>query len=113
MAGEKVSYKLTATSLDNPLDLDVETERLCVYCASLMDPNFSDPAYPKGVAECSNYGSNSGVVSLDHSCDLWQPNKKVRFWLSRGHMSNNLEGMPRKPWYETFDDGPDGIKGTR
>lgn len=43
----------------------------------------------------------------------WEPNTKVRFWLSKGYMMHNIEGWPKKPWYEVFDDGPDGEKGTR
>ena|SRR3989304_3722892 len=113
MATQKAQYKLTQTCLGNPLDLEVETEQFCVYCQSLIDPNFRDASYPKGVAECSNYESSKSVVSLDDTCSLWAPNTKVRFWLSKGYMQHNLEGMPRSPWYQTFDDGPDGERGTR
>lgn len=108
MVGRLVRYRLTATCLDNPLDLEVATEKFCVYCAHLRDP-----AYPKGVGECSNYGISKSVVSFDDICEHWTANTKVRFWLSKGYMENNLEGWPRRPWYQVFDDGPDGEKGTR
>jgi HEAT repeat protein len=108
------TYRLTQTCLGNPLDLEVTTEELCVYCKHLRDPNLRDPQYPKGVGECSNYGrSEKGVVSFDDTCSHWAPNTKVRFWLSKGYMEHNLEGWPRRPWYRVFDDGPDGEKGTR
>ena len=51
--------------------------------------------------------------SFDESCEKWKPNKKVRFWLSKGYMEHNPEGWPRKPWYQVFDDGPDGEKKAR
>lgn len=111
--GQSASYKLVKTCLGNPLELDVTTERLCVYCKHLRGPNLRDLDYPKGVGECSNYSSSKSVVSFDDSCELWEPNTKVRFWLSKGYMGHNLEGWPRKPWYQVFDDGPDGEKGTR
>lgn len=113
MSDEKVTYKLTKTCLTNPLDLEVTTEKYCVYCKHLRDPNLRDPDYPKGVGECSNYSSPKSVVSFDDSCGQWEPNTKVRFWLSKGYMEHNLEGWPRKPWYQVFDDGPDGERGTR
>jgi len=110
--GKMAKYILLKTSLGNPLYLEVKTEKLCVYCNYLMDPNLRDYDYPKGVGECSNYSSGKNVVSFDDSCELWQPNTKVRFWLSKGYMEHNLEGWPRNPWYQLFDDGPDGEKGT-
>ena len=107
------TYTLNKTCLGNPLDLEVETEQLCVYCQSLRDPSFGEINFPKGVGECSDYGSDKSVVSLSDTCEDWEPNTMVRFWLSKGYMENNLEGWPRKPWYRTFDDGPDGKAGTR
>ena len=113
MPNSKVTYRLTLTCLGNPLDLEVSTEKYCVYCTHLRDPNLNDPTYPKGVGECANYDNDKSVVSFDDVCEHWIPNTKVRFWLSKGYMEHNLEGWPRKPWYELFDDGPDGEKGTR
>ena len=48
MATQKAQYKLTQTCLGNPLDLEVETEQFCVYCQSLIDPNFRDASSRKG-----------------------------------------------------------------
>jgi hypothetical protein len=110
---DEVRYRLTATSLGNPLELEVSSRHYCVYCAHLSDPQFNDPRLPRGIAECSNFSSQKSVVALDDSCELWEPNTRVRFWLSRGYMENNTEGWPRKPWYALFDDGPDGEAGTR
>lgn len=110
---ERATYRLTETCLGNPLNIEVTTEKYCVYCKHLRDPNLRNPGYPKGVGECSNYGSSKSVVSFDDTCEYWQPNTKVRFWLSKGYMAHNLEGWPRRPWYQVFDDGPDGERGTR
>jgi len=107
------TYRLSKTSLGNPLDVEVTTERECVYCEHLRDQNLRDPGFPKGVGECSNYDSSKSVVGFDDSCTLWKSNSKVRFWLSKGYMRHNLEGWPITPWYQVFDDGPDGEKGTR
>lgn len=112
--GQLASYILIKTNLGNPLNLEVKTEKFCVYCEHLQEPNLRDPQYPKGVGECSNFNvSNKGVVSFDNTCGGWKANTKVRFWLSKGYMEHNQEGWPRKPWYQVFDDGPDGEKGTR
>jgi hypothetical protein len=81
----------------------------CVYCKYLRDPSFTKTI---GIGECSNYSSEKSVVRFDDSCSLWEPNKKVRYWLSKGYMQHNMDGWPRKPWYQVFDDGPDGEKGT-
>jgi len=109
MPDKKVTYKLTETCLGNPLDLEVSTEKFCIYCKHLSQPDFGDPDYPKGFAGCSR----KAEVSLDDSCERWEPNTKVRYWLSKGCMEYNIDGWPRKPWYQVFDDGPDGEKGTR
>lgn len=106
---ESASYRLQKTCLGNPLDLQVTTEKRCVYCASLRDPSFSDPEFPEGVGVCQLHGA----VGFRRSCESWVPNKKVRFWLSKGDVQNNREGWPRRPWYVLFDDGPDGEAGTR
>lgn len=111
--GDFAIYHLKKTCLGNPLDLKVRTERFCVYCKHLSDPNLRDRAHPKGIAECSNYKSGKSVVNFNDTCDLWLPNFKVRYWLSKGYMLHNRDGWPRKPWYQVFDDGPDGEKGTR
>jgi hypothetical protein len=110
MDGSLAKYTLIKTCLNNPLKLEVRTEKYCVYCNYLVDPNLHDPSYPKGVGECS---LPKGVVSFDNTCENWIPNKNVRFWLSKGYMENNQEGWPREPWYQVYDDGPDGEKGTR
>lgn len=107
--GKFAIYHFTQTNLGNPLDLEVRTEMYCVYCKYLRDPSFTKSI---GIGECSNYGSEKSVVKFDDSCSLWEPNKKVRYWLSKGYMQHNKEGWPRKPWYQVFDDGPDGEKGT-
>jgi hypothetical protein len=112
MEGSLARYRFSETSLGNPLDLEAKTEKYCVYCRYLRDPNLRDAKYPKGVGECANYGSGNSVVSFDDSCELWEPNTKVRFWISKGYMANNREGWPKSPWYQVFDDGPDGEKGT-
>jgi len=111
--GEFAEYRFRQTSLGNPLDLKVRTERICIYCTHLSDPNLRDPAHPRGIAECSNYSSGKSVVAFDDTCELWAPNYKVRYWLSKGYMLHNQDGWPRTPWYQVFDDGPDGEKGTR
>jgi len=111
--GDFAIYHLKETCLGNPLDLKVRTERFCVYCQYLSDPNLRDRTHPYGIAECSNYKSGKSVVNLNDTCDLWLPNFKVRYWLSKGYMLHNRDGWPRKPWYQVFDDGPDGEKGTR
>lgn len=108
---KKVTYKLTQTSLGNPLDIEVTTKKHCVYCKSITDINLQEPGYKKGAAYCTE--GNKGEMGLDDSCKNWEPNTKVRFWLSKGYMMHNIEGWPKKPWYEVFDDGPDGEKGTR
>jgi hypothetical protein len=110
---EKTKYTFSKTCLGNPLNLDVETEKYCIYCKSIGEPNFRDPSYPMGFAECKNYESSNATPALNKTCELWEENSKVRFWLSKGYMENNLEGLPKKPWYQLFDDGPDGIKGTK
>ncbi|MFC2168027.1 hypothetical protein ACFLRW_03510 [Acidobacteriota bacterium] len=106
-----VTYKLTKTSLSNPLNIEVTTEKYCVYCKHLSDPNLREPGYSKGAGYCTK--NNKGEMGLDDSCENWEQNTKVRYWLSKGYMENNIEGWPRKPWYPVFDDGPDGKKGTR
>ena len=111
--GDFAVYSFKETSLGNPLDLEARTEMYCIYCKSLRDPNLRDPANPDGIGECSNYGSGVSVARFKSSCELWEPNTKVRFWISKGYMQHNLEGWPRKPWYQVFDDGPDGKAGTR
>ncbi len=108
MEGQLAVYTLSQTCLGNPLSLSVKTEKLCVYCRHLQDPDLRAAEYPKGVGECYY-----GVHSFDDTCEHWTPNIKVRFWLSKGYMEHNLEGWPRKPWYEVFDDGPDGEESTR
>jgi hypothetical protein len=108
-----VTYTLTKTSLGNPLNLTVRTQKYCVYCSHLRDPNLRDSQRPRGVGECSNYGSGKAVVDFDDTCEHWEPNSRVRFWLSKGYLEHNREGWPRKPWYQVFDDGPDGEQGTR
>ncbi|MCJ7693936.1 MAG: HEAT repeat domain-containing protein [Anaerolineaceae bacterium] len=100
-------YTLMKTSLGNRMHLEVSTERWCVYCEELRDVDLLDPDYPLGVGECLY-----GVRSFDDTCKYWKHNTKVRFWLSKGYMQNNLDGWPRRPWYRLFDDGPDGEKGT-
>lgn len=110
--GNYAKYRFTQTSLGNPLDLEVRTERICIYCTSLSDPNLRDPTQPRGIAECANHSSGQSVVNFDDTCELWAPNYKVRYWLSRGYMLHNQDGWPRTPWYQVFDDGPDGEKGT-
>lgn len=111
---QMASYRLTKTSLGNPLILEVQTEKYCVYCKHLSEPNLQDLDYPKGAGECSNWGlsGKKDLVSFDETCRHWKPNTKVRFWLSKGYMKHNREAWPRKPWYQVFDDGPDGEKGT-
>ena len=110
--GEFAEYRFRQTSLGNPLDLKARTERICIYCTHLSDPNLRDPAHPRGIAECSNHSSGKSVVAFDDKCELWAPNIKVRYWLSKGYMLHNQDGWPRTPWYQVFDDGPDGEKGT-
>ncbi|HEX04351.1 MAG TPA: hypothetical protein ENH10_04225 [Bacteroidetes bacterium] len=107
--GQLARYRLAKTSLNNPLDLEVTTEKYCVYCKHLTDPNLRDSNYPKGVGDCLLQMKDA---SFDESCEKWRPNKKVRFWLSKGYMKHNREGWPKKPWYQVFDDGHDGEKGT-
>lgn len=113
MDGQFAIYKLNQTCLGNPLVLIARTEKYCVYCMHLRDPNLHNPTYPKGAGECANYGSGKSVVSFDDTCEHWNPNTKVRFWLSKGYVEHNLDGWPKKPWYQLFDDGPDGEEGTR
>lgn len=110
--GKYAKYRFRQTSLGNPLDLKVRTERICIYCTHLSDPNLRDPAHPRGIAECSNHSSEKSVVAFDDTCELWAPNIKVRYWVSKGYMLHNQDGWPRTPWYQVFDDGPDGEKGT-
>ena len=105
----KVTYTLSKTSLGNPISLEATTERYCVYCENLMDPNLLHPDYPEGVGECYF----EAATSFNSTCEHWKPNEKIRYWLSKGYMEHNREGWPRKPWYQVFDDGPDGEKGTR
>lgn len=113
MSDEKITYRITKTCINNPIDLEATTEKYCVYCQYLIDVNLRDPDFPKGVGECMNYGSPNSVVSFDDSCELWESTKTVNYWLSLGFMEHNLFGWPKKPWYQVFDDGPDGEKGTR
>jgi HEAT repeat protein len=108
--GMLAKYTLKKTCLDNPFKLEVKTEKHCVYCDRLSDPNLREPDYPKGAGYCS---IKNDAVSFDDTCENWMPNARVRFWLSKGYMEHNLEGWPRVPWYQVFDDGPDGEKGTR
>ena len=111
--GPLARYRLQRTSLNNLLDLEVKTEKYCVYCKHLRNPNLLHPDYSKGAGDCNNWGhSGKDLVSFDETCIHWKPNTKVRFWLSKGYMEHNPEGWPRKPWYQVFDDGPDGEKGT-
>ncbi len=111
--GNLAIYSFKETCLGKPLELEARTEMYCVYCKYLRDPNLLDPDSPDGIGECSNYESGRDVTGFKGSCSLWEPNTKVRFWLSKGYMQHNREGWPREPWYQVFDDGPDGEKGTR
>jgi hypothetical protein len=112
MSIEKVTYRIKQTCLGKPLNLEVTTEKFCVYCAHLRDPKIGGLRYRKGVGECANYNSGKSVVRFNDSCEHWTQNSRVRFWLSKGYMEHNPEGWPKKPWYQLFDDGPDGEKGT-
>ncbi len=104
------AYVIKETSLGKPLQLQVSTEQLCVYCTHFGDPEFRDPAFPKGGGYC---GSRNGAVGFDQSCKKWAPTTKVKYWLSKGYMTNQHNGYPRTPWYKLFDDGPDGEAGAR
>jgi len=107
---KRTPYTITETSLGNPIALSVSTEQLCVYCRHFGDPEFRDPAFPKGGGYC---GLRNGAIGFDQSCKDWEPTSKVKYWLSRGYMANNHNGYPRNPWYTSFDDGPDGAAGAR
>ena len=104
------SFSISETSLGNPLQLQVSTEQLCVYCTHFGDPEFRDPAFPKGGGYC---GLRNGAIGFDQSCKDWAAITKVKYWLSKGYLENNHNGYPRSPWYKLFDDGPDGASGAR
>ena len=106
----KVTYTLTETSLGNPISIQVTTQQYCVYCKHFTDPEFNDYAFPDGGGYCRVW---NGAAGFKDSCKHWEPNTKVRYWLSSGYMLNNRSGYPKRPWYQVFDDGPDGEKGTR
>jgi hypothetical protein len=103
------TYILIKTCLGNPISLEVTTEEYCVYCKHMSDPNLRNPAYPNGVGECYF----EAEADFKDTCEHWKPNEMVRFWLSKGYMENNPDGWPRQPWYQLFDDGPDGLTATR
>ena len=103
-----ITYTVTETCLGNPISIQVRTEQYCVYCKHFSDPEFHDPAFPGGGGYCCR---GNGGIGFKDSCKDWEPNTKVRYWLSKGYMQNNREGCPRSPWYKVFDDGPDGAEG--
>jgi hypothetical protein len=103
-------YMIAETSLGKPLTLQVSTKQLCVYCKHFGDPEFRDPAFPKGGGYCAR---RNGAIGFDQSCKDWTPTSKVKYWLSKGYMANNQSGYPRNPCYQLFDDGPDGAAGAR
>lgn len=107
---KRISYTITETSLGKPLKLQVSTDQMCVYCRHFGDPEFGDPAFPKGGGYCSR---RNGAIGFDQSCKDWAPTSKVKYWLSKGYMANNHNGYPKNPWYQVFDDGPDGAAGAR
>jgi hypothetical protein len=105
----KVSYTFSEGCLGSPISLQATTEQFCVYCSYFSDPEFHDPAFPKGGGFCGHW---NGAVGFDDSCVHWEPNTQVKYWLSKGYMENTRSNYPRNPWYQVFDE-PDGERGAR
>jgi hypothetical protein len=98
----KVTYTLTEGSNSSSVSIEAATEQYCVYCKHFGDPEFRDPAFPGGGGYCDRW---NGAIGMKDSCLHFEPNTKVRYWLSKGYMLGNRSGYPTTPSYQVFDDG--------
>ncbi len=92
----KVSYTLTRGSKS----VQATTEKFCIYCDEFNDPEYYDPAFPRGGGYCGNW---NGAVGFDDSCIHWKHPTHACSWLVKAYMQSSSNNYPASPWHQLFD----------
>ncbi|HMY70876.1 MAG TPA: hypothetical protein PLD20_16710 [Blastocatellia bacterium] len=90
---KKVTHTFTESHNSKAISLRAEVTQYCVYCEHFSDPEFRDPAFPKGGGYCARW---NGAIGFNDSCKAWNPSERVKYWFAKEYIGQQ--------WYEVFDD---------
>jgi len=74
----------------------VTIRKQCVWCEHFADPEFFDPAYPRGGGYCR---VKNGPTEFDSVCDSFTPNYRGSWWLQTDYMRTKYPQV--SVWWKT------------